>query len=140
MAVFKNPRERYQISVLSRQAYPNSPQKLVKAYEEATAKPHGYLFIDFKQDTPEKDRIVKNIFPNLSISPAEEQHQQQSVLQQSTKNISNPSNRVIYNATPQQLGAHLPTDIKVRLTQKQKDRGWMHQYMILTCLHVYIVE
>ena len=62
MAVFKNPRERYQITVLSRQAYPNASHKLLKAYEEATDRPHGYLFIDFKQDTPEEQRLVKSLF------------------------------------------------------------------------------
>ena len=43
--------------------FPTATEKLLKPYTEACMKPYGYLFIDLKQTTLEKDRIVKNLFP-----------------------------------------------------------------------------
>ena len=106
--LLKSPRDSQQAAILAKQMFPSDTQKLLKPYTEATAKPHGYLFIDLKQNTPEKDRIVKNIFPNLSISPGRVEHQQQSVLQQSSTSMSHPPNMVLYNTAPQHLDSYPP--------------------------------
>ncbi|KAG8238309.1 hypothetical protein J437_LFUL017844 [Ladona fulva] len=45
---FKNPRDRSQIFHLSRQLHPENPKFVQESYNDATEKPHGYLFIDLK--------------------------------------------------------------------------------------------
>jgi hypothetical protein len=60
--MFKNPRDRSQISFLARQMYPKQSKFLEEAYLDATNIPHGYLFIDLKQTTPNELRILTNVF------------------------------------------------------------------------------
>lgn len=55
--VFKNPRDRSQISHLARQISPLDTRYIQEAYLDATAVPHGYLLIDLNQTTPENIRI-----------------------------------------------------------------------------------
>ena len=80
MVVFKNPREKTQISVLARQARPGTGGLVLRAFEQATARPHGYLFFDFRQETPEEIRIRTNVLPSepgphrvFAIVPREEE-------------------------------------------------------------------
>lgn len=63
LILFKNPRDRAQIQHLARQLYPENPKYVQEAFMDATSKPHGYLFIDLKQSTPDNCRIRTNIFP-----------------------------------------------------------------------------
>jgi len=62
LSIFKNPRDKAQISHLGRQVYPENTKFFADAYRQATDVPHGYLFVDFKQDTPENQRVLTNIF------------------------------------------------------------------------------
>ena len=64
--LLKNPRDSQQIATLARQIYPADWRFLVEAYEEATSKPHGYLVLDLKPDTPDMLRIRTAIFPDES--------------------------------------------------------------------------
>lgn len=64
IVVFKNPRDRAQVAHLARQVYPEDPKFLQEAYFDATSKPHGYLFLDLKQSTPENCRVRTCIFPS----------------------------------------------------------------------------
>jgi GTPase SAR1 family protein len=61
LVLFKNPCDATQISIMSRQMYPHDFKFLPNAFKQATSKPFGYLFIDFRQDTPDKYRIRTNI-------------------------------------------------------------------------------
>lgn len=61
--LFKNPRDSQQIATLARQMYPRKSQFLIEAYEDATTRPHGYLFIDLKPNTNEQLRIRTGILP-----------------------------------------------------------------------------
>lgn len=63
IVVFKNPRDRSQIRYLARQIYPECPQFLQESYLDATRKPHSYLLLDLRQDTPENCRLRTCIFP-----------------------------------------------------------------------------
>jgi hypothetical protein len=67
LAVFANPRDNSMIGTLGRQAFPNKSQFLPAAFEMATEKPYGYLFIDFKPDTPADLRVRQNIFPGEDV-------------------------------------------------------------------------
>ncbi len=64
LLIFKSPRDKLQIMALGRQMYPRRSEFFISAYEQATYKPHGYLLIDLKQDTPDELRLRTNIIPN----------------------------------------------------------------------------
>ena len=63
MVVFKNPRDVSQIMALAQQMYPKRTKYFLEAYAATTARPHGYLLIDMKQDTPDILRLRHQIFP-----------------------------------------------------------------------------
>lgn len=63
LIVLNNPRDKSQINFLARQMFPTNSKFLVECYEDATSKPHGYLFLDFKQSTEEKFRVQSGILP-----------------------------------------------------------------------------
>ncbi len=67
MILLNNPRDRSQIYSLARQMYPNNPNFLVECYEDATNKPHGYLFLDLKQHTPNEYRVQTDILDQRII-------------------------------------------------------------------------
>ena len=110
MAVFKNPRERYQISVLSRQVYPNASHKLLKAYELATDRAHGYLFIDFKQDTPEDQRLVKSLFQDHTSDSTQLRCLHNSQLRCRTDNTRQSCDESVWNAYYNRAIENLPHD------------------------------
>jgi len=64
LILYKNPRDKTQISYLARQMYPKNSKFLEEAYHDATKAPHGYLLIDLKQATPDELRVQTNIFPH----------------------------------------------------------------------------
>jgi len=64
LVLFKNVRDKSQISYLARQMYPTSPKHMVEAYTDATNEPYSYLFIDLKPNIDEKLRLKACIFPD----------------------------------------------------------------------------
>jgi hypothetical protein len=52
-----------QIMALAHQIYPQRAKYFLEAYTAATARPHGYLVIDMKQETPDILRLRSHIFP-----------------------------------------------------------------------------
>ena len=63
MVVFKNPRDVSQIMALAHQMYSQRTKYFLEAYIAAIARPHGYLVIDMKQETPDILRLRSHIFP-----------------------------------------------------------------------------
>lgn len=61
--LFKNPRDKSQAEVLARQMYPGKWRAFLKAFEDATRKPHSYLLVDLRPDTPEACRLRAKILP-----------------------------------------------------------------------------
>ena len=59
--IFKNPRDKLQFEVLARQIKAHQAKSLISAYEDATQRPHGYLFIDFTQECPDSLRYRTNV-------------------------------------------------------------------------------
>ena len=59
-----NVRDRNQFSFLARQVYPENSDSLYRAYLDATSRPHGYLILDFSQDTNDRIRFRTNVFPD----------------------------------------------------------------------------
>ena len=64
MVLFKNPRDSSQITNLAKQMYPGHSKYMQEVFRDATAKPHGYLFVDLKQNTPDYLRLRAQIFPD----------------------------------------------------------------------------
>ena len=63
LIIFKSPRDKMQIMTLAKQIYPKNSSFFMSAYEQATLLPHGYLLVDFKQDTPENLRLRTRVIP-----------------------------------------------------------------------------
>lgn len=64
VVLFKNPADSSEIRTISQKMFPSSPQFLLSAYKNATDKhPHGYLFLDLRQETPDVLRVRTNILP-----------------------------------------------------------------------------
>ena len=62
MVLFNNPIDIRQVANLARRIYPSTSTLFMKRFEQATSHPYGYLMIDLKSDTPEKDRLHTEIF------------------------------------------------------------------------------
>jgi hypothetical protein len=62
--LLKNTRDKQQFTHLARQVYPENSQSLHEAYLDATEQAHGYLVLDFAQDTDDKLRYRTRIFPD----------------------------------------------------------------------------
>lgn len=60
---FKNVRDKLQIACLARQIYPQKVKFFLESFEDATAIPFGYLFLDLRGETPEALRLRSGIFP-----------------------------------------------------------------------------
>ena len=65
--IFKNPRDKSQIEFLARQISPRNSKTLIQIFEEATQRPHSYLFLDFTQECPEEYRFKTNLFEKPMI-------------------------------------------------------------------------
>ena len=59
--IFKNPRDKLQFETLARQISPTRSKDLIAIYEDATRRPHGYLFIDFTQECDDDIRYRTDI-------------------------------------------------------------------------------
>src|SRR5271156_2825886 len=67
LVLFKNPSDATQIAVIGRQMFPHNPSFLSHVYSEATKRPHGYIFIDLRQETDDdlriRSRVLQREFP-----------------------------------------------------------------------------
>src|SRR5271167_2500031 len=61
VVMFKNTSDVTQIHVIGRQMYPGNPNFLSSVNRKATKKPHSYLFLDLRQETPEDYRVRSNL-------------------------------------------------------------------------------
>jgi len=64
LVLLKNVRDKNQFPYLARQAYPDDSHSLYESYLDAIRRPHGYLILDFAQDTDDKLRFRTNVFPD----------------------------------------------------------------------------
>lgn len=67
LVLFKNPSDATQIAVIGRQMYPSNPRFLPLVFSKATKRPHGYVFIDLRQETDDdlriRSRVLQKEFP-----------------------------------------------------------------------------
>lgn len=65
MILFQSPRSKTQIGHLARQMFlGKKAQNMIRAFEDATAKPFSNLIVDCRPDTPEMMRLRSNILPD----------------------------------------------------------------------------
>lgn len=64
LMLFKNRRDLSQIVHLGRQLYPKKTKCFQEVYEDATSKPHSYLLVDLRNETPEFMRLRTQILPH----------------------------------------------------------------------------
>lgn len=62
LVLFKNPLDKSLGHLLAPRVMPGESKTFVKIYEEATKQPHGYLFIDGHQETPNELRLRSQLF------------------------------------------------------------------------------
>jgi hypothetical protein len=67
LIIFNNPRDMSQISYLSRQMFPDKPSFLSDVFRDVSRVPHGYLFIDNNQETPQDLRVQSSINEHVKI-------------------------------------------------------------------------
>ena len=59
--IFKNVRDRGQITHLARQMFPTQIKYFTEAYRDATTNPYGYIMLDCKPQTPDHLRLRTDI-------------------------------------------------------------------------------
>ena len=59
---FNNPINRQQVATLARRINPSTSVVFMRKFEDATARPYGYLNVDLKSGTSEQDRLQTDIF------------------------------------------------------------------------------
>ena len=69
IVLFKNIRDRTQLTVFARQFNPQNVQLFVDAFNDATEKPYGYLLIDLHPKTIDEFRIRGDIFRTDTGNP-----------------------------------------------------------------------
>jgi hypothetical protein len=70
LVVFKNLRDKSQIMHLARQVCPGNTKFFMKAFDEATERPHGYLLLDFRSEADKKKQFAADIFhPHTKVWP-----------------------------------------------------------------------
>ena len=62
LSLFKNPRNSQQVTYLARQISPGNSKFILEAYKKATKEPHGYLFLNLQQATPDFLRVRDSFF------------------------------------------------------------------------------
>ncbi len=65
------PADKRQISSMSTQMYPENPQHMLRAYEEAIKIPYGYLLVDLKPDTPSSEPLMTQVFQDERVDKSE---------------------------------------------------------------------
>ena len=66
LVLFNNPINRQQVATLARRIHSSTSVKFMRKFEDATARPYGYLILDFKSSTSEQDRLQTDIFDSVN--------------------------------------------------------------------------
>jgi hypothetical protein len=63
LVLLKNVQDKNEFTHLARQVYPENSTSLDESYLDATREPHGYIILDFSQDTHDLLRFRTHVFP-----------------------------------------------------------------------------
>ena len=61
LILFNNPIDRQQVATLARRIYLSTSVTFMRKFEDATARPYGYLVLDLKSSTSKQDRLQTDI-------------------------------------------------------------------------------
>ena len=61
MIIFRNPIDSLGITTLPKEMFPKRGNYFLKAFQDATSKPYGYLVVDCHQLTPEEMRLRAHV-------------------------------------------------------------------------------
>ena len=67
IVLFKNPRDQGQVRSLAQQVFPNQVKFFMSAFQDATQRHRGYLFLELHPLTPEEVRVRSRIFRNEEV-------------------------------------------------------------------------
>ena len=66
LVLFNNPIDRQQVATLARRIYPSTSVTFMRKFEDAMARPYGYLVLDLKSSTSEQNRLQTDIFDSFN--------------------------------------------------------------------------
>lgn len=94
LLVFRNLRDKQQISRLAQQIYPSYPQLLTVAYEDATAEPYGYVLINLHPKfTDENSRVRARLFELDTVHYELDSWRRQHELKKRMKRLRNQGSK-----------------------------------------------
>ena len=64
LVLFNYQIDRQQVATLARRIYPSTSVTFMRKFEDATARPYGYLVLDLKSSTSKQHRLQTDIFVN----------------------------------------------------------------------------
>ena len=67
LVLFKNPRDKYQITLLARQMFPGNTKYFLEAFNDATTPAYGYILLDYKARTPDHLRLRTSILSDHPV-------------------------------------------------------------------------
>ncbi len=67
VVLFNMPANKRQILSMSTQMFPENPQHMLRAYEEAIKISYGFLLVDLKPDTPSSESLKARV--NIKRDP-----------------------------------------------------------------------
>ena len=66
LVLFNNPIDRQQVATMARRIFPSTSVTFMRKFDDATAKPYGYLVLNLKSSTSEQDRLQTDIFDSVN--------------------------------------------------------------------------
>ena len=67
LVLFKNPRDKYQVTLLGKQMFPGNTKYFLEAFNDATSSAYGYLLIDYKAATPDQLRLRTGLLSKQQV-------------------------------------------------------------------------
>lgn len=64
LVMFNNPRDLTQVTKVGSQMFPGKAKFFREAFEDATERPYGYLFLDSKPNVSKLLKAKTNVFPD----------------------------------------------------------------------------
>ena len=67
LVLSKNPRDKYQMTLIDKQMFPGNTIFFLEAFNDATSKTYGYHLIDYKAKTPDYLRLRTALLSECTV-------------------------------------------------------------------------
>ena len=74
LVLLNKPIDRQQVATLARRIYPSARVAFMRKFEDAMARPYGYLVVDLKTGTFQQDRLQTDIFDSVNQQALDEEN------------------------------------------------------------------